>query len=64
MNESQTAVRSTTDELPGLDFAKVLKMCVVHDLGEAINGDVPAVLLEASRDKSQQERQDLIALAT
>jgi putative hydrolases of HD superfamily len=50
------------DELPGLDFAKVLKMCVVHDLGEAINGDVPAVLLEASRDKSQQERQDLIAL--
>ena len=50
------------DELPGLDFAKILKMCVVHDLGEAINGDVPAVLLEASRDKSRQERQDLVAL--
>jgi putative hydrolase of HD superfamily len=35
---------------------------VVHDLGEAINGDVPAVLTEASRDKSQRERRDLIAL--
>jgi HD domain len=32
------------DLLPGLDFAKVLKMCVVHDLGEAIHGDVPAVM--------------------
>ena len=50
------------DELPGLDFAKVLKMCVVHDLGEAINGDVPAVLQGAGSDKSQRERQDLVAL--
>lgn len=50
------------DELPGLDFAKVLKMCVLHDLGEAIHGDVPAVMEEASRDKAQQERRDLIAL--
>ena len=50
------------DKLPGLDFSKVLKMCVVHDLGEAINGDVPAVLTEASRDKSQRERRDLVAL--
>jgi putative hydrolases of HD superfamily len=50
------------DELPGLDFAKVLKMCVVHDLGEAINGDVPAVVQGTTDDKSQRERRDLIAL--
>ena len=42
------------DQLPGLDFAKVLKMCVVHDLGEAIHGDVPAVIQESSNDKSQR----------
>jgi putative hydrolase of HD superfamily len=50
------------DQLPGLDFARVLKMCVVHDLGEAIHGDVPAVIQESSDDKSQRERQDLLAL--
>jgi putative hydrolases of HD superfamily len=50
------------DQLPGLDFAKVLKMCVVHDLGEAIHGDVPAVMQKLSDDKSQRERQDLLTL--
>ncbi|HYY29266.1 MAG TPA: HD domain-containing protein [Chthoniobacterales bacterium] len=50
------------DQLPGLDFAKVLKMCVVHDLGEAIHGDVPAVMQKASDDKSQRERRDLLTL--
>jgi putative hydrolases of HD superfamily len=50
------------DQLPGLDFARVLKMCVVHDLGEAIHGDVPAVIQESSDDKSQRERQDLLTL--
>ena len=50
------------NELPSLDFAKVLKMCVVHDLGEAINGDVPAVMLESRHDKSERERRDLVAL--
>ena len=37
-------------------------MCVVHDLGEAIHGDVPAVIQESSDDKSQRERQDLLTL--
>jgi putative hydrolases of HD superfamily len=50
------------DLLPGLDFAKVLKMCVVHDLGEAIHGDVPAVMQGSSDDKTQRERRDLLKL--
>ena len=50
------------DQLPGLDFAKVLKMCVVHDLGEAIHGDVPAVMQESGDNKSQRERRDLLTL--
>ena len=30
------------DEFPDIDIEKVLKMCVIHDLGEAITGDIPA----------------------
>ena len=29
-------------EFPEVDLGKLLAMCVVHDLGEAIGGDVPA----------------------
>jgi putative hydrolase of HD superfamily len=49
-----------------LDMARVLKMCVVHDLGEAISGDIPAVLqaqlAAESFDKSARERADLLTL--
>ena len=50
------------DELGDLDLLKVLKMCLVHDLGEAISGDVPAVSKQGFPDKSQQERDDLLQL--
>ena len=32
------------DEKPELDLLKVLSMCLVHDLGEAYEGDIPAVV--------------------
>ncbi|WP_194791885.1 HD domain-containing protein [Pseudomonas sp. UFMG81] len=50
------------DQLAGLDPLKILKMCVIHDLGEAINGDIPAVSQRAFPNKSQQERNDLLLL--
>lgn len=50
------------EELPGLDLLKVLKMCIVHDLGEALNGDIPAVAQAAFPDKGAQERNDLLVL--
>lgn len=50
------------DLLPELDFEKVLKICVIHDLGEAIHGDVPAIHQTAAVDKSASERQDLLTL--
>jgi putative hydrolase of HD superfamily len=50
------------DELVGLDLLKVLKMCVIHDLGEAINGDIPAVNQADFPDKGEQERADLLLL--
>ena len=50
------------DELADLDLLKVLKMCVVHDLGEAIHGDIPAIHQHAHPGKSAQEREDLYTL--
>ncbi len=52
------------DELPGLDVLKILKMCVIHDLGEAIHGDVSAVSSESHANKSEQERRDLLQLTS
>jgi putative hydrolase of HD superfamily len=30
------------DEFPKLDINKVIKMCLIHDFGEALTGDVPS----------------------
>lgn len=32
------------DEYPELDINKVIKMCLIHDFGEAITGDIPSFL--------------------
>jgi 5'-deoxynucleotidase YfbR-like HD superfamily hydrolase len=47
---------------PGIDLARLLKMCLIHDLGEAIGGDVPAPAQQADRSKATQERNDLLQL--
>jgi len=50
------------DQLAGVDMLKLLKLCIVHDLGEAIHGDVPAVA-QVDRDAKQaQERADMLQL--
>ena len=53
---------------PGVDFARLVKICLVHDLGEAVGGDVPAP--EQARRKAagvaigkgHDERRDLLVL--
>ena len=30
------------DEFPALDMDKVLRMCLIHDFGEAVTGDIPS----------------------
>jgi putative hydrolase of HD superfamily len=47
---------------PGIDLARLLKMCLIHDLGEAISGDVPAPAQNAGVPKADQERADLLQL--
>jgi putative hydrolase of HD superfamily len=48
---------------PGIDVGKLLRICVVHDLGEAIHGDVSAALQASLPNKAEQERADLVELA-
>lgn len=38
------------DEYPELDINKVIKMCLIHDFGEAITGDIPAFLKTAQNE--------------
>lgn len=49
-------------DTPCVDLARLLRMCLVHDLGEALGGDVPAPEQVASSPKSGQERADLLRL--
>ena len=35
-------------EFPEVDFAKLIRICVIHDLGEAVAGDIPAIDQEAA----------------
>jgi len=50
------------DELENVDLLRLVKICIVHDLGEAISGDVPAVDQLAGDDRAARERADLVTL--
>ena len=47
---------------PGIDLARLLRMCLIHDLGEAVAGDVPAPAQQAGTPKADRERTDLVEL--
>lgn len=47
---------------PDVDFARLVKICLIHDLGEAIGGDIPAPQQAAAGSKSENERRDLLTL--
>lgn len=40
------------DEFPELDINKVIKMCLIHDFGEAVTGDIPSFL---KTDNNEEE---------
>lgn len=42
-----------SDEFPEADFEKILKMCLIHDLGEAFTGDIPT--FEKTEENEKQE---------
>lgn len=47
------------DDLDNVDLARLLQLCVVHDLAEAITGDVPAPCQAAADGRKEREREAL-----
>ena len=43
------------DEYPNVDINKVIKMCLVHDFGEAVTGDIPA-FVKTDEDEEKEEK--------
>ena len=43
------------DEFSDVDINKVIKMCVIHDLGEAFTGDI-ATFRKTRKDRTEEER--------
>ena len=41
------------DEYPELDMGKVLKMCLIHDFGEAVTGDIPSFYKTADHEETE-----------
>lgn len=44
-----------SDEFPEADMGKVIKMCLIHDLGEAFTGDIPTFLKTDSDEAREEE---------
>lgn len=55
-------VMTFTDQRPDLDPLKMLKIALIHDLGEAIHGDTPAPEQLPGDNKAARERADLATL--
>ena len=53
---------------PEVDFSRLVKICIVHDLGGIIGGDVPAPeqarrhAVDPNASKADGERRDLLTL--
>ena len=46
------------DEFPEADINKVIQMCIFHDLGEAITGDIPS-FLKTKKDEDTEDKEML-----
>ncbi len=42
-------------EFPNEDFHKIIRMCILHDLGEAVTGDIPS-FLKTKEDTAVEEK--------
>ena len=43
------------DEFPEVDMDKVIKMCIIHDLGEAFTGDIPTFDKTEGNEQNEEE---------
>lgn len=49
------------DAFAPIDTERLLKLCIIHDLGEAVSGDIPAIDPE-NQNKDGKEREDFLSL--
>ena len=42
------------DEFPALDMDRVIRMCLIHDLGECFTGDIPSVLKSGGDEERER----------
>ena len=45
-----------SDEFPEADMNKVVRMCLIHDIGEVFTGDIPTFLKTARDEDTEEER--------
>ena len=45
-----------SDEFPEADIEKLMKMCLIHDLGEAFTGDIPTFETTESDEEKEAQR--------
>lgn len=43
------------DEFPEVNMDKVIRMCIIHDLGEAFTGDIPTFEKTAANEQTEEE---------
>lgn len=43
------------DEFPDVDMDKVIKMCIIHDLGEVFTGDIPAFEKTTTNEETEEQ---------
>ena len=43
------------DEFPEVDMDKVIKMCIIHDLGEAFTGDIPTFDKTEANEQTEEK---------
>jgi len=47
-------------QYPQIDQLRLLKILLIHDMGEIIHGDIPAIHQDPSKDKNEEERADFL----
>lgn len=43
------------DQFPEADMDRVIRMCIIHDLGEAFTGDIPTFLKTESHEQTEEQ---------
>ena len=49
-----TIAMLAAEEFPGVDMPRVIRMCLVHDIGEAVTGDIASFQKTAANERTEE----------